>query len=184
MKPAMMLFSLPLTALFPVFLVILSGLSLGAAEPDDSKNRLLFLPNTGEPAPSPTPLFVTKPSVDPNQAIDLFFLALKADKVEAAYEALVSGTIIASRKEDVDSLKERTKHALDNYGPVSGYEVINEVEVGKSLLRRTCISLNSDLPLRWRFYFYKSGGVWRLVDLRVDDGLVELFEEAAPRRPR
>jgi hypothetical protein len=45
-----------------------------------------------------------------------------------------------------------------------------------------CISLNSDLPLRWRFYFYKSQGAWKLVDLRVDDGLVELFEEAGRAR--
>ena len=38
------------------------------------------------------------------------------------------------------------------------------------------------LPLRWRFYFYKAQGTWKLVDLRVDDGLVELFEESI--RPR
>jgi len=56
--------------------------------------------------------------------------------------------------------------------------VVDEKFVGASLLRRTCISLNTDLPLRWRFYFYKSEGVWRLVDIRIDDGLVELFEDA------
>ena len=55
---------------------------------------------------------------------------------------------------------------------------MDEKTVGESLMRRTCISLNADLPLRWRFYFYKSGGAWRLVDLRVDDALVELFEDS------
>ena len=64
----------------------------------------------------------------------------------------------------------------------TGYEILEEKTVGSTLLRRTCISFNSDLPLRWRFYFYKTQGAWKLVDLRVDDGLVELFEESI--RPR
>ena len=115
----------------------------------------------------------------PGEAIDLFFLALKANQVDAAYDALVQDTVIADRKEDVTNLKARTKQAVDNYGPINGYEVIDEQTVGTVLFRRTCISFNTDLPLRWRFYFYKSDGVWRLVDLRVDDGLVELFDDAA-----
>lgn len=125
---------------------------------------------TGTPAP--------RPNVSPDQAVEAFFKTLKMGGVDAAYDALVKGTIIADRAEDVTALKSRTKTALDSYGPVAGYETVDEKQVGSSLLRRTCVSLNSDLPLRWRFYFYKSDGVWRLVDLRVDDGLVELFEEA------
>jgi hypothetical protein len=42
--------------------------------------------------------------------------------------------------------------------------------------------LNEDLPLRWRFYFYRSENKWKLVDLRVDDGIVELFDEVARNR--
>jgi hypothetical protein len=114
--------------------------------------------------------------------MDLFFLALKAGQVNAAYDALVKDTIIAERTQDVTGLKERTKQAIDSYGPISGYEVVDEKVVGASLLRRTCVSLNASLPLRWRFYFYRSEGTWRLVDLRVDDGLVELFEESGRAR--
>jgi hypothetical protein len=95
---------------------------------------------------------------------------------------LVKGTIIAERSEDVAALKTRTQTALDSYGPITGYEVVDEKVVGTALLRRTCVSLNTDLPLRWRFYFYKSEGAWRLVDLRVDDALVELFDEAGRAR--
>ena len=91
-------------------------------------------------------------------------------------------TIIAERKQNVDDLKESTKKALDHYGPLSGYEVVDTLQVGSSLLRQTCISLNQDLPLRWRFYFYRSEGGWKIVDMRVDDGLVELFEEAGRRQ--
>ncbi|MEX1117985.1 MAG: hypothetical protein WEB60_04245 [Terrimicrobiaceae bacterium] len=164
-------------AILCVFLVS----PLGAQEPPERK-KLVFPP--GELQPQATPDDKPEPKVqDPAKIIDLFFLALQADKVDNAYDSLVKDTIIAERSEDVTALKARTTEALDNYGPIRGYEVIEDHAVGKSLFRRTSISLNSDLPLRWRFYFYRTGGEWKLVDLRVDDGLVELFDDAAKKRP-
>lgn len=162
-------------------LAFLSSTLLPAQEAPERKT-MIFQPGAKEPAalPSATP---EAAATDPARLIDMFFLALQADKVEPAYDAITRGTIIAERAQDIASLKARTREALDGYGPLRGYEVIDDLAVGKNLLRRTCLSLNQDLPLRWRFYFYKSGGVWRLVDLRVDDGLVELFEDAARKRP-
>lgn len=164
------------------------ALTLAQSPTPDSRKRLVFPPGSSEPLPTPAPTAPGNPDSPVHQPsnaaeiIDAFFLALKADKVDAAYDALVKGTIIADRAADVTSLKERTKHALDSYGPIAGYEVVDEQLVGSVLFRRTCLSFNTDLPLRWRFYFYKSGGNWNLVDLRVDDGLVELFEDAARAR--
>jgi predicted GNAT family acetyltransferase len=123
-------------------------------------------------------------AMDPSAALSRFFEALKADQLEAAYSDLVKNTIIAARPENVDQLKEKTRAAIDNFGPVKGYEVVETLEIGKSLYRQTCISLNEDLPLRWRFYFYRSGNQWKIVDLRVDDGIVELFEEIARNRKK
>lgn len=159
--------------------VLVGVLPLGAEE---SRKTLVFPAGASEPVATPTPATEVR-TVDPAELIDLFFRAMQAGKVEAAYDGLTHGTIIAERTEDVAALKKRTQDAVDHYGPIQGYEVVDDHAVGKSLLRRTCLSLNTDLPLRWRFYFYKSGGVWRLVDLRVDDGLVELFEDAVRRKP-
>jgi len=163
-----------------VFLV-LAAVAQAKPPEADGKNRMVFPPGAKEPvtsaSPSPSPAAHGKDK--PGETIDLFFLALKANQIDAAYDALVQDTVIADRKEDVANLKTKTKQAVDNYGPINGYEVIDEQTVGTVLFRRTCISFNTDLPLRWRFYFYKSDGVWRLVDLRVDDGLVELFDDAA-----
>ncbi len=151
----------------------------------DTRKRMIFPPGSSEPVilSTPAPASAAVPSgVKAGSAaeiIEAFFQALKAEKVDEAYDALVRGTIISERQEDVAALKERTKHALDTYGPLTGYEVVDEQMVGTVLFRRTCLSFNSDLPLRWRFYFYKSNNEWKLVDLRVDDGLVELFEDAA-----
>jgi hypothetical protein len=159
------------------------------AQEADQRKRMIF--STTSPdgrtaaVASPTPAAPPDPAVkhpEPGAAIGAFFLALKAGQVDAAYEGLVKDTIIAERKENVNDLKESTKKALDHYGPVSGFEVVDTLQVGESLMRQTCISLNQDLPLRWRFYFYHSEGGWKIVDMRVDDGLVELFEEAGHRQ--
>lgn len=162
--------------------ILLATASTVLAQQGDGKEkggRMIFQPGATEPIITGTASSAAPKAGDqPTDAIAAFFGALKANQVNAAYDALVKGTIIADRAEDVTALKSRTTTALDNYGPISGYEVVDEKSVGSNLLRRTVVSLNSDLPLRWRFYFYKSGGAWRLVDLRVDDALVELFDEA------
>jgi hypothetical protein len=166
-----------------VVIVFLASSAISLAQQGNNKQRtgrIVFPPGATQPAASPTP--APREVANPSEKMDEFFRALKAGQVDAAYDALVKGSIIADRREDVAGLKKRTQEALDNYGPVAGYETVDEKIVGTSLLRRTCISLNSDLPLRWRFYFYNSEGAWKLVDLRVDDGLVELFEEAGRAR--
>jgi hypothetical protein len=167
-----------------VVLVLLTSSAISLAQQRTHKER------TGRmvsPAGTPEPVLRTPPPVPrrattPSEAVDEFFLALKTGQIDTAYDSLVKGSVIADRQDDVAGLKKRTQEAFDNYGPISGYETVDEQTVGTSLLRRTCISLNLDLPLRWRFYFYKSEGSWKLVDLRVDDGLVELFEDTGPAR--
>jgi hypothetical protein len=165
-----------------IFLSVLLFVSAAAhAQENDPRKRMAFPAATAEPEASPALSAKHKPD-EPGALIGAFFLALKSGQVDAAYAALVRNTIIAERKENVNELMTSTKKALDSYGPVNGYEVVDTLQVGSNLVRQTCISLNQDLPLRWRFYFYRSGGVWKIVDIRVDDGLVELFEDAGRKK--
>ncbi len=166
-----------------LFCLLLASLVTAHAQPksEEARKTLIFPPGASEPQAAATPAPKIS-SWTPSDVLDTFFLSLKAGQVDVAYDALTRNTIIADRREDVTALKEKTKQALDSYGPIKGYEVVDEQTVGTMLMRRTCISLNDFLPLRWRFYFYKSGGEWRLVDLRVDDALGELFEEAGSKR--
>lgn len=175
-----------LVRLLPVFILAALTAVPASSPAQTDKNRLVFQPGSDAPLPTPGPTPTPVPAAAPKdqlpeEAVELFFLALQSGKVSEAYDAIVRGTIIADRPDDVAALKARTIEALDNYGPARGYEIVSRLEVGKHLLRLTCISLNSDLPLRWRFYFYRPAGSWKLVDLRIDDALVELFEEEARR---
>ncbi len=163
-----------------VVLLAASCAALAQPAPESGPKRLVFPAGTTQPLPTPTP--AGQSAATPDEVIEGFFRAIRMNQTEAAYDALVKDTVIGQRQEDVKSLKARTQDALDNYGPVAGYETVEERVVGTCLLRKTCISLNSDLPLRWRFYFYKTSGAWRLVDLRVDDGLVELFDSVTQKK--
>ena len=122
--------------------------------------------------------------MEPTEILKQFFEDLKADQLDSAYQGLVKNTIISERTENIDQLKEKTRVALDNFGPVKGYEIVESLEVGSSLIRFTCVSLNADVPMRWRFYFYRSGAQWKIIDLRVDDGIADLFEEVSSRRKK
>lgn len=115
----------------------------------------------------------------PAQFIDAFFKELQKGKVDDAYDRLLVGSKIVELSKEVSALKSKTTEALHEYGDVSGYEVVNTKTVGTRLVRVTCISLGSSLPIRWRFFFYKTPDHWKLVDIRVDDHLVDLFDEPA-----
>ena len=90
----------------------------------------------------------------------------------------MKGSRIAERPEELKTLKTKTREAIDVFGPLLNYELVETRNVGTHLLRRTYLSLNKEFPLRWRFYFYQSGELWRLIDLRVDDKLTGIFDES------
>jgi hypothetical protein len=164
--------------IFLITLCIFIASTALAQQGSETKRKLLFTKAT--PSPSATP---TSPT-EPTELLHRFFEALKADKLDEAYEGLAKNTLIATKAENLQQLKKRTRDALDNFGPVKGYEVVETIEIGSSLFRQTCISLNEDLPLRWRFYFYRAENNWKIVDLRVDDGIVELFDDFARSRKK
>jgi len=89
----------------------------------------------------------------------------------------MKGSKIAERPEELKTLKSKTKEAIEVFGPIQNYELVETKNVGTHLLRRTYLSLNKEFPLRWRFYFYLSDNLWRLIDLRVDDRVTGMFDE-------
>ncbi len=113
----------------------------------------------------------------PAQVAAIFFGLLEKNEIDPAYEGLMKGSRIAERPEELKTLKTKTREAIDVFGPIQAYELVETRNVGTHLLRRTYLSLNKEFPLRWRFYFYLSGDVWRLIDLRVDDRVTGMFDE-------
>jgi hypothetical protein len=120
----------------------------------------------------------------PVQLAMQFFASLREGEIDLAYSALTKGSKIGDRPEELRLLKQKTKEAIEVFGVISGHELVENKLVGTRLIRATYVSLGKEFPLRWRFYFYKADNVWRLVDLRVDDKLTGIFDEAEePKTP-
>lgn len=143
------------------------------------------------PAATPQPLGKTAvvesaaPALDPavQKQIDDFFTGIEKHEIGAAYDQLLKGTKIADRPADVEKLKSMTQQATQAFGDISGHEILSVKNVGTRLLSATCLSLGKNFPLRWRLYFYKSADTWRLIDIRVDDRLADMFGEPAAPAP-
>ncbi len=135
-------------------------------------------PLTATEAASPT----AGPITNPGQLVAAFFALLQKGSVDAAYASLTRGSKIAEKPEELRLLKTKTNEALEVFGVVQGYDLVESKGVGARLLRATYISHGKTFPLRWRFYFYNPDGTWRLIDLRVDDKLTGIFDEPEERK--
>lgn len=113
----------------------------------------------------------------PSKMVGDFFASLEKGLIDEAYSNLTKGSKIVERPEDLPILKKKTKEAIEAFGEIQGYELVESKPVGSRLMRRTYVSLGAEYPLRWRFYFYLANSRWRLIDLRVDDRLTGLFDE-------
>lgn len=135
------------------------------------------------PATAPDPAAATAgPITSPGQIAAAFFALLQKGSVDAAYASLTRGSKIAEKPEELRLLKAKTNEAIEVFGSVTGYDLVESKSVGARLLRATYVSHGKTFPLRWRFYFYNPDGVWRLIDLRVDDKLSGIFDELEERR--
>lgn len=162
--------------LLPLLILLALVPTLARAQ-DKTKTRIVIQPGAVEPAPAAAVIGTLDTSVV--RLIDDFFAALKKREVDAAYAALTKNTKIAEKPDELSTLKTKTQQAIEMFGEITGSEQVDLKFVGGHLLSATYLSLGKELPLRWRFYFYKAGPGWKLIDIRVDDRLIDMFGEAA-----
>lgn len=117
----------------------------------------------------------------PTARVEHFFERLKNREVDLAYKEILRGSKIAETPKDVDLLQTKTVEALRFAGAITGADLVETrtVGVGGNLVGLTYLSLGKNFPLRWRFYFYRVEGAWRLIDIRISDRLPEMFKEGA-----
>jgi hypothetical protein len=119
----------------------------------------------------------------PAQIVATFFSALQEGKIDDGYATLTKGSKIAEKPEELRQLKTKTREAIEVFGNIHGFDFVESKAIGVRLVRATYVSLGKVFPLRWRFYFYKTDDVWRLIDMRVDDKLTGIFDESEEAKP-
>ena len=113
----------------------------------------------------------------PRTIVSRFFNTLGKGRVDEAYTRLTEGSKIAQNAEQSALIRKKTTEAIEAFGKINGFELIDMEWAGTHLVRLTYLSLGENFPLRWRFYFYQRRKAWRLVDIRVDDSLKDVFHE-------
>ncbi len=145
-------------------------------------HRIFLLACLGLAFAGPTVRAATPPPPEEIQkAVTTFFNQLKEQRIDEAYDTILVNTRIKGREEDVKGLKKQTREAIATYGPVLGFEIVEQRRVGLSMLQLICLSWSENFPLRWRFTYYRPGDRWRLLDIFVDDKVGELFDTRAAR---
>jgi len=178
--------------LFSTILLVGVAASSGQGRSPSERKTMVFQPGAktpDAPAATPAPKVAPAPAApatgttipagldEPGQAAAAFFGLLERGAIDDAYASLTKGSKIGENPDELRNLKAKTVEAIEVFGAIKGYELVETKKVGANLMRRTYLSLGKEFPLRWRFYFYRFEGVWKLVDLRVDDRLGGMFEE-------
>jgi hypothetical protein len=120
-----------------------------------------------QPLPEPVKLQVTA-----------FLEGLKAGEagVRPAYEALLRGSRLAERPENVEILVTRTIAAFQAFGPVLEYDHYDTQKVMGRLYAVDFVTWHTAQPLQWRFVYYRPVDAWTLIDVRVSDVVEDLLE--------
>lgn|SRR5574344_1514811 len=113
--------------------------------------------------------FVNVPKELPTR-IEKFFSILHENSVQKAFDALLEGSLLKNREEQVAKLVEQTKQAIVLYGKSENGEPVSSEVATPSLIRLRYIGLNQNFPMRWIFTFYNSPRFgWMVVDVKLDD---------------
>ncbi len=76
-------------------------------------------------APPPPPEEIQK-------ALVSFFNLLKKNRIDEAYDVVLINTKVKGREDEVQRLKKQTREAIDTYGPILGFEIVEQRRVGMS----------------------------------------------------
>lgn len=67
----------------------------------------------------------------------------------------------------------KTIHQL--YGEARRAVLVSEKTVSGVALRLEYLVIRENIPIRWKFIYYKADGDWKLVSIEFDDKLEEVF---------
>ena len=110
-----------------------------------------------------------------DETITAFFKKLETGAIEDGYKTLFEGSLISKEKpQTIQAMVVQTHAAFDIYGKIRGWEKVEEKLFGQSLRKITYL-MNTQYPVAWEFYFWKSEGRWSVVNVRFVEQVQEVF---------
>jgi hypothetical protein len=117
------------------------------------------------------PVAAIAASLDPAQdaIVQKFFGELKANRVPAAYATLFSGTVMASKQQEMQMLVAQTSNVLTLYGKVSGWEPVSVNPIAPSFTQAIYLLKTDGVPVFFLFEFYNNGTRWVVTRITFND---------------
>ena len=103
--------------------------------------------------------------------IDKFLLGILKGEIDNSYNELVSGTLIETKKQEMQMIKDQTRMIVNIHGNGINYEFIKKQKYGDSIVRLMYIIKCEKMPIAFEFYFYKASTNWKLIHFYVSDEL-------------
>lgn len=100
---------------------------------------------------------------------ETFLTGVVKGDVDKSYEELFANTVIATKKQAIQLVKEQTRTMFRLYGETIDYEFIKQQKYGDSIVRVVYIVKCEQLPVTYEFYFYKPVSDWKLINISVND---------------
>jgi len=106
----------------------------------------------------------------------IFFEDLIGGDIKEGYNRLLENSPIKRKKQNLNSLIEKTKLSVDLYGSMFDYEPVSVEMATTSYFKVRFISLHTKIPMRWIFTYYKSPDKgWIITNILYDDQTENLF---------
>jgi len=110
--------------------------------------------------------------MQPTEAAAAFLDAVKAGKIDGAYDQLMEGSHLPKdQPKAVEATKKQTKSQLTKFGEILGHDLLDERQYGESLVRLVYLMKSAKQPTVWIFHFYRPKKDWGLISVTFGDQL-------------
>ena len=101
--------------------------------------------------------------------VDALFKEINAGHTDAALNANFLSRMATDNKQALQALSVQMQAAIGFVGLPMKTEMISQNEIASVLVERTYVAYAKDMPVRFRFIFFKTSDGWYLQSLFFDD---------------
>jgi len=102
--------------------------------------------------------------------LDVFFEAMVKKDYRNGLEKFMLNSPISRKDNDFANILRELGKAIDLYGAIKGYEIVDFKIAGSSFFKVSIIGLHPRFPTRWEIIFYRSPTIGLIVtNFKLDD---------------
>jgi len=115
---------------------------------------------------------------EPKEMVDLFFRGYKEDPFSAIdYIFSTNNWITKNNQEGIKNMEDRLEQLMSYIGVYSGYELVKEEKIGRSLIVYHYLVRYERQPILFKFIFYKADEQWSLYNFEFNTEIEAFIKE-------